>query len=61
MWVEADFTGVLVGPGHFPDRPLEYASVLIVTNIAGSKLHRDEHPMGTDPPHLPNEIPEQPQ
>ncbi|HEY1730330.1 MAG TPA: hypothetical protein VGG15_01185 [Terriglobales bacterium] len=60
-YIEGDFTGVLVGPGHFPDRPLKHASALIVTNIAESNLHRDEHPMGTDPPRLPNEIPEKPQ
>jgi hypothetical protein len=57
-FLEADFTGIVVGPNHFPERPLEHASVLVVTNIAAPKLHRDEHPMGTQIPPLPSTIPE---
>lgn len=57
-FLEADFTGVVVGPNHFPQRPLPDNSVLVVTSIAAPKLHRDEHPMGTQKPPLPNTIPE---
>jgi hypothetical protein len=57
-FLEADFTGVVVGPNHFPERPFQHSSVLVVSNIAKPKLHRDEHPMDTRLPALPSEIPE---
>lgn len=57
-YLEADFTGVIVAPGHFPELPNPQATVLVVTAIATPKLHRDEHPMGTSQPPLPSTIPE---
>ena len=57
-YIEADFTGVVVGPNHFPERPLEHASVLVVVSVADSKLHRNEHPMDTQVPALPSKVPD---
>jgi hypothetical protein len=57
-FLEADFTGVIVGPKHFGHGVPPEASVIVVTSVAAPKLHRDEHPMGTQSPPLPTSIPE---
>lgn len=43
-FLEADFTGVVVGPKHFSELIRPDATVLVVTAVSNSKLHRDEHP-----------------
>lgn len=59
-YVEADFTGVVVGPREIREwrGPQQNDTVLVVTAITAPQLHRDEHPMGTQTPPLPSTIPE---
>jgi hypothetical protein len=60
-YVAADFTGVVVGPHEVRFWADHNDATLVVTAIADPKLHRDDHPMGTQPPQLPSAIPEVPQ
>lgn len=56
-FLEADFTGVVVGPKHFSELVQPDATVLVVTAVANSKLHRDEDPV-IEELALPASIPE---
>lgn len=53
-YIEVDFIGIVVGPNRFPERALENESVLVVSSIVDSKLHRKDAQI----PALPSEIPD---
>lgn len=59
-YVEAEFTGVVVGPREAREwrGPQLNNTVLVVAAIAAPQLHRDERPMDTQAPSLPSKIPE---